>query len=67
MPVMRTSRFDIESQIYAADTFDVKRKIIVDSEEEIFQVLGVKYVEPTKRSHKYWSKILEPLHIVLDR
>lgn len=51
-------RFDAESQAFAADTFDVKRKIIVDSEEEIFQVLGVKYVEPTKRSHKYWCKIL---------
>lgn len=41
--------------------FDEKRKILVNSEEEIFQALNVPYLEPTQRSHKDWSKLLPPL------
>jgi hypothetical protein len=47
---------------YLADTFDPKRKIIVNSEEEIFEALGLPYVEPTKRSYRYWSQILPKLN-----
>lgn len=44
-----------------ADMFDPRRRIIVNSEEEIFAALGLPYVEPTKRSYRYWNKILPRL------